>query len=44
MLLNIKGEKVPIGLIIKDLVDFRNKLTALRVGCEFIPDLSVELC
>jgi retron-type reverse transcriptase len=38
------GNRLPIGKTVKDLVEFRSKLTALRVGYEFIPDMSTEIC
>jgi hypothetical protein len=37
------GNTLPIGKTVKDLVEFRSKLTALRVGYEFIPDMNVEI-
>lgn len=37
------GNRLPIDKTVKDLVEFRSKLTALRVGYEFIPDMMTEI-
>jgi hypothetical protein len=37
------GKTLPIGKTVKDLVEFRSQLTALRVGYEFMPDMNVEI-
>ena len=37
------GKNLPISKIVKELVEFRSKLTALRVGYEFIPNMNVEI-
>lgn len=37
------GQEIQIGKLVKELFLFRSKLTALRVGIEFIPNLKTEL-
>lgn len=38
-----EGKTLPIGQIVSELASIRSKLTALRVGIEFIPNLETEI-